>query len=70
MHAQHDDHETLVWPPVNPKALTIDGLLFRCPLCFSLVIDLDRDAHVEAMHAPSIEIPVLLRVQTEHHAAA
>lgn len=68
MHtAQHDEVD---WLPVNPKALTINGLLFRCPLCFSLVIDLDRDAHVEAMHAPSIDIPVMLRVQTEHHAAA
>lgn len=37
--------------PVNPKALTeMPGLLHRCPICWCLVIDLDRCSHLETQH--------------------
>lgn len=33
--------------PVNPKALEISGVLLRCQLCGSLIVDLDRCLHSE-----------------------
>lgn len=61
----------LEWVPVNPKALAIDGLLFRCPHCHCLILDLDRDAHLEAVH-PAKVIAVVRAAEPipEHHAAA
>lgn len=65
------DLEPLYWPAVNPKALGIDGVLFRCPLCRCLVIDLDRDEHIELAHpATVIAVVRLAEPAREQHAAA
>lgn len=66
MTTQHDDaaqteEPPAMWLAVNPKAFTLEGLWYRCPICRCLLVDIDQAPHLEAMHSHTADLVLLER---------
>lgn len=42
-----DENDVVDWRPIDPRVLMKLPVLFRCPTCGALVLDIDRCLHTE-----------------------